>query len=193
MDDKNLITLSNGIVLKMKPVPPLLLNSIANSVPEPEVPKVWIEEKGREEENPEHPAYLKAIIDRANLVGIMIIDATLAVGTELVSVPDNMLKPEDDGWLWQAKHSGKEFDLTDPKDRYLAWLRYYAVETQDDLNNLNTIPQILAGIREGEVDKVSNSFRGDEERGADSELPPKNNGKNGHNIPANTARTRARN
>lgn len=177
----------------MKPVPPLLLNAIANSIPEPQVPKIWMEEKGREEENPDHPAYLKALSDRANEIGMRIIEATLLVGTELVSIPDGIAKPSDNSWIKRVELTGKILNQNDKDERYLTWLRFYAVETQEDLNKINSIPLQLAGIQEVEVETAIETFRSDEERGENNPIPNKNGHKNGHHVPANAARVSSRN
>src|SRR5688572_31752980 len=53
--------LSNGIVLELRPIPPHLLSAVNGSFQLPDAPKIWIEEKGREEENPNDPNYLKEV------------------------------------------------------------------------------------------------------------------------------------
>lgn len=193
MPEKNLITLSNGIVLRMKPMPPLLLNAIANGIPEPDVPMLFVEEDNRHEANPNDPNYQKALNDRLTNISLRIIDATLSVGTELISVPDDLVKPEDDSWLNRAKLAGHAFDKESQEERYLAWLRFYAVETQADLNKINTIPLQLAGLQEAEVEEVINTFRGGEIRGDDNGVSGEGIGTNGHNVPVPATRTRTRN
>ena len=189
----NEIALSNGIVLRIKPMPPLLLNDIANSIPEPEMPKIFIEEDNRYEDNPDHPAYIKALNDRANEVGIRTINAIISVGSEVVSIPDGVLRPEDNGWLKRTKFTNYQFDADDPEERYLAWLRFYAIATSEDLNKVNTLPLILAGLREAEVEDALQSFRSGEERGIDPNLPNPDDNKNGDNLPASRPRGRPRN
>src|SRR3972149_7775442 len=111
----NEIALSNGIVLRIKPMPPLLLNDIANSIPEPEMPKIFIEEDNRYEDNPDHPAYIKALNDRANEVGIRTINAIISVGSEVVSIPDGVLRPEDNGWPKRTKFTNYQFYWGEPE------------------------------------------------------------------------------
>lgn len=193
MSDKNLVTLSNGIVLRMKPMPPLLLNAIANGIPEPDVPMLYVPEDDRHEANPNDPNYQKALNDRLTNISLRIIDATLSVGTELISVPDNLVKPENDSWLNRIKLAGHIFDKESQEERYLAWLRFYAVETQADLNKINTIPLQLAGLQEAEVEEVINTFRGGEARGNDNGVSDEVIGTNGHNVPIPATRTRTRN
>lgn len=177
----------------MKPMPPLLLNAIANSIPEPEIPMIYIEEDDRHEANPNHPAYQKALLDRANDIGMRIIEATLSIGTELVSVPEGLAKPEDDSWLRRAKIARHEFNQDDTEERYLAWLRFYAAEIQEDLNRINSIPLQLAGIQEVEVEKAIDTFRGGEERGADNGVSGEVSDQNGHNVPVAASGPRTRN
>lgn len=177
------ITLSNGVVLKVKPMPPMLLNSVANSIPEPEVPKVYLEDKGREEPNPNHPAYLRAVSDRAAAISLAMMNLILYACTEVISIPEGVMKVTDDGWLRLAKMAGINFDPDDEVERYIAWLRCYAVQTVGDLNLTQTVPLRLAGITEAEVEEAMESFRGGEGRDADSGLPVEIGSPNGHHLP----------
>lgn len=188
------VTLSNGIVLKVKPMPPLLLNAVANSMPEPEVPQVHIADDDRWEDNPNDPAYQKALADTAAKRELATINLILAVCTEVGSLPDNRVGPESDDWLFIPEMAGIEVDASNPRARYIAWLRFYALETQQDLMQTNSLPILLAGISEGEVAEVINSFRSREERPLAAELPVEVPSANGNHVPPgpNRARRRAR-
>lgn len=189
------ITLSNGIVLRVKPMPPLLLNAIANSIPEPEVPMWWNEDDQRHEANPNHPEYQKALADRNATIGMRIIDATLSVGTELVAVPGTMIPPESDSWIRRLKLTGQDatFNPEDKEERYLAWLRLYAIETNADLEKVNSIPMQLAGLQEEEVAEAMELFPSGKTRGEDNGVSVENGVRNGHNVQPVAPRTRTRN
>lgn len=166
-------TLGNGIVLNLKPVPPLLLQAVNAEFKTPEPPVVFMEEKGRNEPNPNDPAYEKELEELAEAQDLAINNVILATGTSVKFVPEGYFKPEEDGWLatvdYVIKLSGKDipFNREDPTERYLAWLRFYAIETGVDLALVQGLPMNLAGIREGEIDEVLESFRGVPERRED--------------------------
>lgn len=176
------LVLSNGIVLKFRPMPPMLLNSITNSIPVPAVPKVWLEDKQREEENPNHPAYLQALQDRQNLITKASMDLIMYACTEVIHVPDNVWGPEDDRWLPIAKIAMMDFDPSDHAQRVLAWFKCYAIATVEDMTQSQMIPLQLAGITEVEVQEAVETFPGSEERGANTGVSPDEQSSNGHHV-----------
>lgn len=186
------LVLSNGIVLKVKPMPPMLLNSVSNSIPMPEVPKVFLEEKGRDEPNPNDPYYLQAVNDRQTALSMAIMNTILYACTEVIEVPQGVYKVEDEGWLPLPRMAKIQFDPDDKIERYLTWLRSYAVATMQDMNNIQTLPLMLAGITEGEVDDVMESFRSGETPGTDNPVPTEVGSLNGNNVHDDTPRPRAR-
>lgn len=167
-------TLSNGIVLKMKPVPPVLLQAVTNEFQPPPIPKVHIEEDDRWEENPSDPSYIEELGKIAEAQNKALADLVMAVGSEVVSVPEGYERPEDDGWIEHVKFAAEltgtklEIDTENTTKRYLYWLRFYALETGGDVALAQNLPYQLSGIREGEVEEVIESFRGLPPRGADN-------------------------
>lgn len=176
------LTLSNGIVLKVKAMPPLLLSAVARSIPEPEVPVVWLEEKQRDEPNPNHPMYIRQMVERDAQISLATINLILYACTEVKTVPSGIAKPEDQSWLTQAKMAGIQFNAEDPIERYLAWMRSYAITTLDDLNNVQTLPLQLAGTTEAEVDSIAESFRSREGGGVDNDIPLEVGSQNGDHV-----------
>jgi len=167
-------TLTNGIVLGIKPVPPLLMHAVSQEFTPPDPPKVMMEEKGREEPNPNDPQYLKDLQKLEDQQSQALNDLILAVGTHAISVPEGYSMPEDKDWIdaisFAGEVTGKPIEIhTDNKvKRYLCWLRYYALETASDIALATSLPMQLGGIREGEVEEVVESFRRLPERRSDS-------------------------
>lgn len=190
---KKELTLSNGIILKLKVIPPLLISSVGNTIPEPEVPVVFIEDKGRDEPNPNHPAYINALKKRDDELNLATMNLILYAGTELKFVPEGLYKPEDQGWRKLALMAGMEFDENDPGECYIAWLRSYALSTLKDLEQSQTLPLMLAGVTEEEVARIANSFPGGEERGTDNPVPTEIRSENGDNLQQPNRRTRRAN
>lgn len=192
------LELSNKIVLSIKPVPPLMLNAVNKEFEPPPPPKVYIEEKGREEENPNDPTYIKLLekLEEANNEAIN--NMVLALGTAVKSVPDGFFPPENDGWIASVEFafslSGKNITIerNDPIQRYLCWLRYYALETSLDAALVNILPMQLTGIQEGEVQEVVDSFRSVQGRGTDTERETAPGSQNGNSANRATRRSRAR-
>lgn len=191
--------LSNGIVLTLKPVPPLLLEAVLGEYKLPDPPKVYMEEKGRDEENPSDPNYLKEIARLAEQQSLAIQDLCLAVGTTIKTIPEDYFGPNDDGWIAQIefaqKYSGAEFRIEreDKVKRYLCWLRFYALETSADVALAIGLPQQLAGIREGEIEEIVDSFRGVSRGGADSNGAAEIGSANGNSANRAARRTRPSN
>lgn len=188
--------LSNGIVLAIKSVPPFLVQAVQNEFRPPNPPKVMIEEKGREEENPNDPTYLRELAELSEKQDLAVNDLFLAAGTSVVSVPEGYFKPEDDDWIAVVEFAQNitgtkiQIDRDDKVKRYLHWLRFYALETGGDIALATSLPMQLAGIREGEVDEVMDAFRSLPGRRADTEGGAEAGSQNGHT--ANRAARRSR-
>lgn len=189
--------LSNDIVLTIKPVPPLLLQAISQEFAPPPPPKVYIDEKGRDEENPSDPEYLRLLAELSIKQDLAVNDLVLAMGTVIKSIPEGYFLPQEDGWVTQvqfaANITGKKIEIgDDPIKRYLCWLRFYAMETQSDIVWCNQLPLQLVGIREGEVEEVMEFFRSIPERGTDTNSAVATGNQNGHteNRAARRSRTR---
>lgn len=188
--------LSNGIILKIKSVPPFLVQAVQQEFKTPRPPKVYIEEKGREEENPNDPEYLRTLQELEEKQDLAVNDLFLGAGTTVLSVPEGYYLPEQDEWIdvveFAQNITGKEIHIerNDKIKRYLHWLRFYALETGGDIALATSLPMQLAGIREGEVEEVMESFRGFPGRGTDTESSAPTGNSNGHT--ANRAARRSR-
>lgn len=153
------ITLKNGIILKLKPVAPIAIREAAVRVQPPEVPLVYIEEKQREERNPADPAYLRAV-DRYEADQVFrVADVLVLMGTKVEFVPEGRSGPDDDDWIDLLD----ALDISVPRDnkyrRYLAWVRYYAIEDEEDIGRVMAAIVRLSGVTEVEVDKAAKAFR----------------------------------
>lgn len=188
--------LSNGIVLSIKTVPPFLIQAVQNEFHMPDPPKVMIEEKGREEENPNDPTYLREIERLSEAQINASHDLYLAVGTSAKSVPEGYYMPEQDEWIAQVEFAASivghtlQIDRDDKIKRYLHWLKLYALESNNDITLVTILPSQLAGVREGEVDEVVESFRSLPERGPDPERPVEAGSSNGNTANRATRRSR---
>ncbi|MBD3251179.1 hypothetical protein GF380_01770 [Candidatus Uhrbacteria bacterium] len=153
-DESGVVILSTGYKARMVPVGASLIDDIAATIPMPDIPKWYNEDKGREEDNPTDEGYIKAceVAERKRAIAAM--EALLVFGLELDI-------PEDEKWISRLKFLEKrgnidlsDIDFEDPDERDLAFKKYVAVGTQD-LINLGK----QAGLAQTDVEEVTNRFR----------------------------------
>lgn len=159
--------MENGIVLTIKPVPPLILRNAARHVLDPEVPKVYIEHADRTEDNPSDPQYLLDIEAAQERRSMAALTAALLVGTEVKSVPEGSPGPDDDEWIENLKAINEVVGITmeihDEKGsraRYLDWLRLVAIGSEVELFILTRILTVGVALTNAEVQAAAESFRG---------------------------------
>ena len=145
------VTLSSGVVLRCKQVPPLLLIKVLASFPRPKIP-TWISPSmGREVENPDDPDYIARVnqwkIDSSNVT----LNALLLLGTELVSVPKNLEGPDGNKWIEKLKSIGLETETNNESWRYLNWMVLVAAPSDDDMNIIKEVVGKLSGVPESAV------------------------------------------
>lgn len=173
MEGQELITLSTGVVLRlMKPSRFLLQEKARQMLPkQPKAPKVFVESKGREEENPADPDYIEAIGRWTAEWAEASENATILMGTVIESLPEGFERPEDTSWAQElADAYGLEVPSSKPL-RYCAWLKLWAVRTDDDAQRLKDATDSLLGIPQRQVEEAMESFRGGEERSEDMGTP----------------------
>lgn len=169
--DSDLVTLSNGIVIRIKPVPPLLLMYAGAGLQRPKPPVYFDEKKGREVENPADPDYIEAreAFDRRS--NRMAMDVLMLTGTAIEHLPLGVPDPQDDedtGWIEVLEEIGMGVDRRSVPSRYMWWLRTIALTDLEDLNTLSAAVGRRVGVREEDVQRAAESFRGDKVRRTDS-------------------------
>lgn len=161
--DPTLVELSTGVVLRVKKVPRQVFADIVADIKAPAVPVAYIPDKGREEENPDDPDYLdKYRTYQARLAKAMS-DAVTLLGTDVESVPDGFPTDTDRDWLDEMRALGH--DLSNPKARYLAWVKYKAAVDEDDFNRIWKGVGRLSGVTETDTaDELQRFPRGTKRR-----------------------------
>ncbi len=157
-----LVTLSNGIRLRCKPVPPLLLDHVSQQMPEPMPPQVKIVIEDREdrwEENPDDPEYLASLQRWKRQSNMAAINAMLLVGTEAERVPNGYFMPEDNGWLDILKTIGINVEFENAAERYLAWLKLSALAETKDIGKITEVVGSSLGIKEEDVARAAETFQ----------------------------------
>lgn len=169
-DDKNeprdMFVSSLGVVLKLKPVPPMLMADIRSNLKEPKPPLVPNTDKDPDnpplEENPADPEFQSAMRDYHQRVSEMTYAVFLTRGTSLVTVPDGVEPPDSTDWSDEiSEFTGMEIPKVG-KRRYYAWLKYVALTNMEDFGRLLSKVANFAGITsEVDVAQAAESFRSD--------------------------------
>ncbi len=161
-----IIEFKSGVEVELRRVEPLLIYERLKGMREPKVPKVFIESKGREEENPADPAYLEALRQYEQERADIIEDMIIALGTRVVSA-NGVPKAEDEEWAETFDTLGFEIAPIGKKKRYIQWFRLVAIGgNSDDLRLFMEAMGRIQGVSEEDVAEAADSFRGTEERPA---------------------------
>lgn len=169
MSPPGCVTLSNGIVLKIKSVPPLLIRRALMQLRKPEPPTVFLEEKGRDEPNPNDPRYLDALDQWIEAQNTAALNVMLLCGTAVESVPDDVPAHTSDDWIEKLAALDITVNVSNQAARYLTWLQTVACESSEDLQLLGSAVGRSSGLMEGDVNRAVDSFRGGPVRGTTDE------------------------
>ena len=159
--DLNEIKLQTGVILRKKKFPILLLDTVLNKFPYPPVPDYWDEERKRAVKNPESEAYKLLIEEVDNQRGMATIDAMIAFGTELLSVPEGFYRPENDEWinnLEAIEVLGISVRRDSTTARYLAWVKFVAITDPSEFNLISSVVQSLVGVPGDKVAEAIDTF-----------------------------------
>lgn len=153
------VTLSSGIVIKLRNVPPFALQDIARQLVPP-APPIWHNEaKDRDEENPDDPDYQIELLAFKQHQLLTVSMVLLTMGTKFGSAPDDCEGPDGEEWLTLLKAAGMTIDPQTATERYIAWLRYYALASKEDIQAVMTPLLARTGVQEVEVAQAVAAFR----------------------------------
>lgn len=182
------LRLGNGVLLRIKPVPPLAMRTAALAVPQPQPPRVWIATKGTDkndpndrgwEANPDDPDYRIAVQQWMTDSDEAALRVALILGTEIIEVPDGIVGPDSDDWIAQIDGVFAASGVTGPPlrrepeaARYLDWLRYYAIPSDEDLFLLTRVLLTTTVVTEEALRDALAAFRNLQTRRTDRALEP---------------------
>jgi len=158
-EPSNDITLSSGVVVRAKKVPPMYLITVMTRNPSPKPPIVFIKDMGRNMENPDDPNYIERVRAWERENNTAILDALIVLGTSLVSVPKGTPRPEKDDWLNIIKTLDMPMQPENESWRYLTWMKLIAATEEKDLTLIQEAVGRLSGISEKDV-KAAEDFPG---------------------------------
>lgn len=162
-------TTKSGVILNLYKVKQTIVRQAAMVFQPPEVPKVFLEEKSRYEENPNDPSYI-ANLRKYNLdMGTAGTNAYLMLGTSPKFIPED-IAPMTDEWDEDLKLLGIVV-ATGGKARYKDWLRYVVLEDDEEMFDLVAEVMKYCGVvKEEDVIAAEATFRGDKEWVPDQEV-----------------------
>lgn len=155
--DETVVLLADGRPARVIPVPASLVDDISSQFVSPTPPKFLNEDKGREEENPFDPTYLRERAEVEKKRGSAMLDVMVLVGVELIEGV-----PPVTEWLPKLKYLEKRgllnlsnFDLDDPMEREFVYKRYIGVDA-------TVIEQVTrhSGVMPEAVREAQESFPG---------------------------------
>lgn len=166
------VTLSNGVVLQVFGISPFLFREIEKKYPNPPVPTVFNPDKGRHEENPLDPEYVKACEAQEALRNEAMIDLVIGYGAKIVSVPEHLPNPDDLSWIDRLAFVLSEDELEvlrrNPYIRQIAWIKYIAICTQSDIESIALAVFRRMGVSTEDVSAALSSFQGNTTRDTDT-------------------------
>lgn len=144
------VRLSTGVVVRVRPMSRDVYEDILSRFKEPEVPYWTNPEKGRTEENPSDPDYVRARRQYTAQVNRALKLAVYALAVDIVHVPEGADGPESPGWQERLRLSGLASG-----DSALAhvvdWLRFYAAKADEDSDELLRVAGRMIGVREADA------------------------------------------
>jgi len=143
------VTLIGGVTAILHPVAPSLIQDVQLRIEDPPVPRVWIQDKDREEENPSDPSYLAGLERASQEREVAVLDAFVMMGVEL---PKGYEIPPS--WIKQLKMLGLEFDEDDPDEVEFVFKKYHTS------NSVLMKLTVMSGIREEDIAGFRDLFRG---------------------------------
>ena len=153
------LTLSTGVVLRLKMVPPILMADLATAANKvrPTPPVVHIEALDRSDENPDDPEYQKALQEWFAMSITDINNAFILKGTEVAKVPKGVPAKDNEDFLADMRILGRP--VGNERERYLAWVKYVAAPSTDDVTAIIREVGRLSGVAETDVSEAISGFR----------------------------------
>ena len=170
-EEEKFLTVSSGVVFKIKEVPQVAYVDLRNSLPEPVPPIFYNKEYDREEPNVNDPRYIAQVDNWQVAMSSAVYDISILFGTEIESIPDGM--PSHDSEKFESKlkfllkkmgWSKEDINNISETERYLFWVKYEAcpkggLNQNSDLDKLFAAVGRTSGVPEEDVASAIDGFR----------------------------------
>lgn len=164
---KDEITLSSGLRLRLKTVPKHFIYGVTKDIPPPQVPLVNVDGKKLPIENPDDPDYKEAVENWIVVTANAATDVALLRGTEIIDLPDGMIGPDSTAWIEELEVLGLSM-RDNSRARYLYWIKAVGIPEEADLSALMEALGRLTGVTEDDVTDAVERFRGIAARPSDT-------------------------
>lgn len=157
----NEYTLSSGVIVRLKPVPPLAMREAAIQAVPPRPPMVHIEDRDQDIENPNDPDYLKALEEYQTKQLYLVSDVMMMLGVDIIHVPEDVFPVESEEWSEMLAAVGiaiPEQAVSNKYARRLTWMRLYAARSETDIATILARIIALSGVTELEVQRAAAAF-----------------------------------
>lgn len=168
------LIVSTGVKFVTRDVPVMAFRDLQKRQDKerPHVPVVFIEDKEREEENPEDPEYQKMLNEWNESTEMRLMDFVLMTGTKAIEIPGTVSPIDSEDWAEENRYLGIDIAATG-NVRYLQWVKYVACPTPDDITSLIMAAGRKLGVTEEDVADAASMFQNREERRANTKSPRK--------------------
>lgn len=159
--DPSTFVASNGLRLKLRRVSQMIMTDAARRITSPKPPRVFLEEKGREEENPNDPTYVEAVRNYRYDLGTLTVNTYFVLGTKPIDpLPQGISPVDSEDWPELLRVVDPDIDIpaAGPR-RYLAWLKYHALADHDLNELLQQCIRYSGGTLEVDVIQAQATFR----------------------------------
>lgn len=163
-------TTRSGSVLSIKAVPSMVIAAVQEIIPAPRVPTFRNEAKGRDEENPSDPEYIRAVDAHRTKLAMTTNDAFLANGVRVVSVGPSKSVLDSNDWVEGLTFVGLEVP-DEGIGRRVAWLRWHILDDSDFLDVISAIAVAGGLATEEKVQQAISSFRDNKDGDTDNVVP----------------------
>ena len=165
---------STGVVFKIKNLPAMALRDKHRQLErqKPMPPVVYIEDKGRDEENPNDPDYRAALARFTEDEAVQLYEVAIVLGLEVESVSNGVPKCEDNSWLLDMDLLSMDVP-SEGKGRFLAWVKYIAAPRPEDMAAIEKAVMNSFGVAEEDVAEAVASFPNRAERRSNRKRPSK--------------------
>lgn len=163
-------TLSSGVVLRFRDVPPFALRRAVQGLGDAPAPPMAPGPRGGElEENPADPAYAEAVEAHQEAIYLAGLNVALSLGTVIDTLPEGFAGPDSDTWIEELEAAGISCASAGRSlpARYLEWLHLYAFRQPRDIAVVTARAMMRAGLLEAEIAETIATFLRIAERRAD--------------------------
>jgi len=181
LTDAHIVTVSTGVqfVLKSPSVYAVQRKQDEVKKRKPPIPVVFVAEKQRNEEVPDHPDYQSALQQwQLDLIEVTY-DALLATGTTVEHIPAYVPAQDSEEHKIILQWLGLE-PAQHPLDRYIQWVKYTASPSAEDFVSLIGPLLTYMGTPIEEVNQATQLFRGNTKRDTNLGAPTNEASPDGH-------------